>query len=55
VTEAVQQPAGAQAVIQLSHAVLEVATLCLNDGARPVCSPRLMEAAAAGAARWADT
>jgi hypothetical protein len=39
-------------VEQLSGQVLETATLCLQEGARGVLSPRLLEAAVWAAARW---
>ncbi|EIE26728.1 hypothetical protein COCSUDRAFT_46205 [Coccomyxa subellipsoidea C-169] len=51
---AAAQP-GIDPVEGLSHALLGVAGLCLDERARPVVSPRLMEAAASGVARWADT
>ncbi|KAF8068447.1 xpo4 [Scenedesmus sp. PABB004] len=47
--------AGAAAVEALSRALLELAALCLQPAAAPVVSARLMEGAAGGAARWADT
>ncbi len=52
---AADAPGGPQVIDRLSRALLEVAGLCLNEAARPVCSPRLMEAAVWAAARWADT
>ncbi|BDA40620.1 probable Exportin-4 [Coccomyxa sp. Obi] len=51
---AAAQP-GRDPIEGLSHALLGVAGLCLDERARPVVSPRLMEAAASGTARWADT
>jgi hypothetical protein len=49
--------AAGAAVERLSCALLELAGLCLNAGARAAgaVSPRLMEVALWGAARWADT
>ncbi|KAK9812956.1 hypothetical protein WJX72_006385 [[Myrmecia] bisecta] len=47
-----QQP---NPVEQLSQCLLAVAGMCLDESARPLCSPRLMEAAIWAVARWADT
>lgn len=48
-------PAGAEAASRLSNSLLQVSALVLQDEARPVMSPRLMEVAAAALARWLDT
>lgn len=48
-------PEGAQVVERLSFIMLETAALCLQDQARPVLSPRLLECAIWSTSRWVDT